>query len=230
MRPFWYFNVSVWSDDKSFAFQDCAWIVFLLHTVRTARHTQTAPVSVLGCLAVSFGVCWHVMFPGDVWGMSGECLGPRLWGDIWVVFVEIGGARMWWIWNNSESGLYWFVWLPGSKMWQIFVELRSTFLSFSQKAIQWRYFKNIAVSTLGGKKISHGDLVRLTFLVVHHPPCFQSKLELAFPPQMKLSSSTKIKKKNTITWNWTWSWIEIILRKTKLKFVDLLRLSCSCSC
>jgi len=45
----------------------------------TARHTQTAPVSVLGCLAVSVGVCWHVVFPGDSWGVSLGCL-VGVWG------------------------------------------------------------------------------------------------------------------------------------------------------
>ena len=40
MRPFWYFNVSLGSGEKSFAFQDCAWIVILLHTERTENpHT-----------------------------------------------------------------------------------------------------------------------------------------------------------------------------------------------
>ena len=43
MRPFWYFNVSVGSGEKSFAFQDCAWIVILLHTERTENpHTPQA--------------------------------------------------------------------------------------------------------------------------------------------------------------------------------------------
>ena len=45
----------------------------------TARHTQTAPVSVLGCLAVSVGVCWHVVFLGDIWGVSLGCL-EGVWG------------------------------------------------------------------------------------------------------------------------------------------------------
>ena len=49
----------------------------------TTRHTQTAPVSVFGCLVVSVGVCWHVMFPGDALGvsgaMSGWCLGASEW-------------------------------------------------------------------------------------------------------------------------------------------------------
>ena len=47
--------------------------------IDTARHTQTAPVSVLGCLAVSVGVCWHVVFPGDSWGVSLGCL-VGVWG------------------------------------------------------------------------------------------------------------------------------------------------------
>ena len=40
-----------------------------------ARLSQTAPVSFLGSLAVSVGVCWHVMFRRDAMGLSGECLG-----------------------------------------------------------------------------------------------------------------------------------------------------------
>ena len=78
MRPFWYFNVSVWSDDKSFALQSWAWRVFLLHTLRTARHTQTAPVSVWGCLGVSVGVCCRLLtswFPWRCLEVSGVCLG-----------------------------------------------------------------------------------------------------------------------------------------------------------
>ena len=46
-----------------------------------ARHTQTAPVCVLGCLAVSVCVCWCLLVccvpwrcHGVVWGMSGGCL------------------------------------------------------------------------------------------------------------------------------------------------------------
>ena len=31
MRPFWYFNASVWSGDKSYAFHDCAQIVSDIH-------------------------------------------------------------------------------------------------------------------------------------------------------------------------------------------------------
>ena len=47
--------------------------------IKTARHTQTAPVSVLGCLVVSVGVCWHLVFPRDIWGVSLVCLGC-VWG------------------------------------------------------------------------------------------------------------------------------------------------------
>ena len=129
MRPFWYFNVSLGSGEKSFAFQDCAWIVILLHTERTEnphtpkthlsasnfckypsdipqtppdipktsswhlqgtqnanRRQQTPPDTqrqcqmlfeyVWQCPLASVVVCWHVMFPGDVW----VCL-----GDVWGV-------------------------------------------------------------------------------------------------------------------------------------------------
>ena len=64
--------------------------------IDTARHTQTAPVSVLGCLAVSVRVCWQFVLPGDVWGVFGVCLWG-VWGvsgGIWVVFMEIIGAWM----------------------------------------------------------------------------------------------------------------------------------------
>ena len=57
-----------------------------------ARLSQTAPVSFLGSLAVSVGVCWHVMFRRDAMGLSGECLGVS--GGIWVEFMEILGAQM----------------------------------------------------------------------------------------------------------------------------------------
>ena len=53
----------------------------------TTKHTQTAPVSVFGCLAVSGSVCWRLLASVDMscslrmpWG----CL-----GDVWVVFGGI---------------------------------------------------------------------------------------------------------------------------------------------
>ena len=61
----------------------------------TARLSQRAPVSFLGSLAVSVGVCWHLLachvhempwgYQGNVWRVSGES---------WVVFMEIGGPQM----------------------------------------------------------------------------------------------------------------------------------------
>ena len=60
--------------------------------IDTTRYTQTAPLSVLGCLAVSVGVCWNVVFPGDIWGVPLGCLGV-FWG-IWVVIMEFWGAWM----------------------------------------------------------------------------------------------------------------------------------------
>ena len=64
--------------------------------INTARHTQTAPVSVLGCLAVSVGVCWHVVFPGDVWGVSAGCLGCV-------------GVSEWCSWKSEALGCFWGV-------------------------------------------------------------------------------------------------------------------------
>ena len=61
--------------------------------IDTARHTQTAPVSVLKCLAVSVGICWRLLACFVPW----RCLGGCLW-DIWglsgVVFMDIRGAWM----------------------------------------------------------------------------------------------------------------------------------------
>ena len=51
----------------------------------TPRHWQVLFEYVWQCPLASVVVCWHVMFPGDVWG----CL-----GDIWVVFMEIGDTWM----------------------------------------------------------------------------------------------------------------------------------------
>ena len=55
----------------------------------TSRHTQTAPVSVRGCLGVSVGVCWRLWSSVDiliflemswgVWGMSRGCLWVFEW-------------------------------------------------------------------------------------------------------------------------------------------------------
>ena len=54
--------------------------------IDTARHTQTAPVSVQKCLAVYVGICWRLLacfVPwrclGGVCGISGGCLGVSEW-------------------------------------------------------------------------------------------------------------------------------------------------------
>ena len=57
----------------------------------TARHTQAAPVNVLGCLAVSVDVCWHVLFPGETLGVSGGCV-----GGVWRYMSGIHENRRHW--------------------------------------------------------------------------------------------------------------------------------------
>ena len=43
------------------------------------RHRQTHSNSTCQCLGVSFGVCWHVAFPGEALGVSGGCLEVSEW-------------------------------------------------------------------------------------------------------------------------------------------------------
>ena len=60
----------------------------------TARHTQTVPVSVLGCLGLDLCLRWRLLSSVGIsfsLEMSGGC--P---GDIWVVFIGIRGAQMCW--------------------------------------------------------------------------------------------------------------------------------------
>ena len=60
---------------------------------QTPHDTERCCLSMSGiCPLASVVVCWHGMFPGDVWGCLGDVWGCL--GDIWVVFMEIGGARM----------------------------------------------------------------------------------------------------------------------------------------
>ena len=53
-----------------------------------ARNTQTAPLSVLGCLGLSVCVCWRLLAShapcrglGGVWWMSGGCLEVSEWNS-----------------------------------------------------------------------------------------------------------------------------------------------------
>ena len=77
-----------------------------------ARHTQMAPVSVLGCLRLSVYVCWHLLSSFGILcllEMSGGCLGD-VWGvsgGIRMVFMDIGGAWMclWGIWVLSPCSM-----------------------------------------------------------------------------------------------------------------------------
>ena len=135
IETFWYFEVSLWSGEKSHAFPGCAKIMLWLLTAKAEnpkhicalpisknstqipsdtpqtplRHPHTSPRhplvtsmnkktptnanwhcqtysnSTRQCLGVSRAgslsllasvvICWHLLFPGDVWGVSGGCLG-----------------------------------------------------------------------------------------------------------------------------------------------------------
>ena len=64
-----------------------------------ARHTQTAPVNVLGCLKLSLCVCWRLLLSIGVlcsqeifWGcLGGDVRG--VWGYLSGI-LKMGGARM----------------------------------------------------------------------------------------------------------------------------------------
>ena len=63
-----------------------------------ARHTQMAPVSVLGCLRLSVYVCWHLLSSFGILcllEMSGGCL-----GDVWGCL----GAEEWYSWTLESLG------------------------------------------------------------------------------------------------------------------------------
>ena len=141
---FWYFDVSMGSDEKSWVFQGFAKIVLWLRTARTdnpdpPKHIWATPISinttqipsdipnippshpqdisrehkasadthrhrqtptdifkeqlavswaVRGCLFVSVGFCWRLVFSGDVLG----CLGG-VWGDVWWYLSGIYGNQ-----------------------------------------------------------------------------------------------------------------------------------------
>ena len=57
---------------------------------KTPRNWQVLFEKVWQCFLASFVVCWHFIFPGDIWGCLGGPWGVS--GGIWVVFMEIGGA------------------------------------------------------------------------------------------------------------------------------------------
>ena len=63
----------------------------------TKCHTFHVVAKLLFRLAVSVGVCWHVMFPGDALGVSGGCLGECL------------GASEWCYWKSEAIGCTWGV-------------------------------------------------------------------------------------------------------------------------
>ena len=98
-------------------------------TTDANRHNQTCSNSTFQCLAVSgsvwrclfasVGVCWHVMFPGAIWGVSGGCLGGfwecserQSWklealgcvGCIWALRLSVWS-------QNTNLAKSWKVWL-----------------------------------------------------------------------------------------------------------------------
>ena len=87
--------------------------------IETARHTQTAPVSVLGCLAVSVGVCWHVVFPGEALGVF-RLFAPFSLNDTldWTGRVlQVKIRRRCSGESNSKTNMYVRFFLGSSKDW-----------------------------------------------------------------------------------------------------------------
>ena len=71
----------------------------------TSEHTQTAPVSVWGCLLASVVICCRLLISwvpwrclGGIWGLS---------GGIWGVFMETGGTQtcLKGIWDSSPYNM-----------------------------------------------------------------------------------------------------------------------------
>ena len=51
-------------------------------------HRQTYSSSTCQCIGVSGSVCWHVLFPGETFGVSGGCV-----GGVWGYLSGIHGNR-----------------------------------------------------------------------------------------------------------------------------------------
>ena len=71
-----------------------------------ARHTQTAPVNVLGCLKLSLCVCWCLLLSIGVLcsqEISLGCLG----GDVRGIRGYLSGN----FGNGRRSGLFWCIWV-----------------------------------------------------------------------------------------------------------------------
>ena len=56
------------------------------------------------CPLASVVVCWHVMFPGDVWG----CLGD-VWGVSGGCLGGVWGISEWYLWKMKALGCAWEV-------------------------------------------------------------------------------------------------------------------------
>ena len=101
----------------------------------TARLSQTAPVSFLGSLGMSVGVCWHFMFHRDAMGLSGECL-----GGVWVNLSWIHGN---WRCTNVFGG---WVLNPCSMGWKHYYGTALNSTVFCQLTILTQYYWDIKIT------------------------------------------------------------------------------------
>ena len=69
----------------------------------TSEHTQTAPVSVLGCLGLSVYACWRLL-----WSFGILCL-LDMSGGVLGMFGEVSGAFEWYSWKSEALGCVWVV-------------------------------------------------------------------------------------------------------------------------
>ena len=79
-----------------------------------ARHKQTAPDTqrhwkvlleyIWRCLLASVVLCWHLLLPGDVWGVSVGCL-----GGVWGMSGGCLEVSEWYSWKSEAIGCVWGV-------------------------------------------------------------------------------------------------------------------------
>ena len=94
----------------------------------TNRHRQTYSNSTCQCLGVSFGVCWHVAFPGEALGVPGGCLEVSewhswksealecVWGYLGSHSLQYGAKTL--FWHNPKKKDFFHLTIPDTLEYQ----------------------------------------------------------------------------------------------------------------